>query len=54
VKTIFLNEIITAQNGEKALKYFDDLQDIDLSTIELPKLIFLDLNMPVMGGNSCF
>jgi CheY-like chemotaxis protein len=35
---------------EKALKYFDDLQDIDLSTIELPKLIFLDLNMPVMGG----
>jgi hypothetical protein len=26
---------------EKALKYFDDLQDIDLSTIELPKLIFL-------------
>jgi CheY-like chemotaxis protein len=50
VKTMFSNEIITAQNGEKALKYFDDLQDIDLSTIELPKLIFLDLNMPVMGG----
>jgi response regulator RpfG family c-di-GMP phosphodiesterase len=27
VKTMFSNEIITAQNGEKALKYFDDLQD---------------------------
>jgi CheY-like chemotaxis protein len=50
VKTMFSNEIITAQNGEKALQYFDDLQNIDLSTIELPKLIFLDLNMPVMGG----
>jgi CheY-like chemotaxis protein len=43
------HEIISSKWRE-ALKYFDDLQDIDLSTIELPKLIFLDLNMPVMGG----
>lgn len=50
VRTQFSNEIITAQNGEKALKYFDDLQNTDLNTIDLPKLIFLDLNMPVMGG----
>jgi len=49
-KTKFSNEMITAQNGEKALKYFDDLQNTDLNTIDLPKLIFLDLNMPVMGG----
>jgi CheY-like chemotaxis protein len=33
----------------KALQYFDDLQDIDLN-LAVPKLIFLDLNMPVMGG----
>jgi CheY-like chemotaxis protein len=49
-KTKFSNEIITAQNGEKALQYFDNLQNTDLSLIDLPKLIFLDLNMPIMGG----
>tara|TARA_R110002124_G_scaffold188587_4_gene355842 strand:+ start:717 stop:1118 length:402 start_codon:yes stop_codon:yes gene_type:complete len=50
IKSLFSKEITTAQNGEKALQYFDDLLETDLSTIELPQLIFLDLNMPVMGG----
>lgn len=49
-KTTFSNEIATAANGEKALQYFDDFKNTDLDTIQLPKLIFLDLNMPVMGG----
>lgn len=51
-KTLFSNEIITAQNGEKALDYFDAIKnsDIDNSGHKLPQLIFLDLNMPVMGG----
>lgn len=48
----FSKQIITAQNGEEALQYFDDLRLNNLGTaiVEYPKLIFLDLNMPVMGG----
>jgi CheY-like chemotaxis protein len=41
-----------AQNGEEALNYFNDLQINNASAAisDYPKLIFLDLNMPVMGG----
>lgn len=48
----FAKTIITAQNGEEALNYFDDLKLNNLGTTisDYPKLIFLDLNMPVMGG----
>ncbi|MDG2433339.1 response regulator [Flavobacterium sp.] len=49
-KTNFSKEIITAKNGEKALHYFDNLLKQDQSILELPELIFLDLNMPVMSG----
>ena len=51
-KTLFSNEIITAQNGEKALQYFDATKKSKTDSVphRLPKLIFLDLNMPVMGG----
>ncbi len=48
----FAKTIITSQNGEEALNYFDDLKLNNLGTAisDYPKLIFLDLNMPVMGG----
>lgn len=51
-KTSFSNEIITAQNGEKALQYFDAIKisALENNSPKLPQLIFLDLNMPVMGG----
>lgn len=51
-KNSFSKEIAKASNGEDALNYFKILQKNiikDTSTI-LPQLIFLDLNMPVMGG----
>ncbi len=48
----FAKQIITAQNGDEALQFFDDLRLNNLGTAipDYPKLIFLDLNMPVMGG----
>jgi CheY-like chemotaxis protein len=48
-KALFSNEIATAKNGEEALKYFDTLKKSN-SNNSKPQLIFLDLNMPVMGG----
>lgn len=47
-KASFASEIITATNGEDALKYFDSLKTNPKANI--PQLIFLDLNMPVMNG----
>ena len=49
IKTGFSKETVTAQNGEEALKYFDDIKE-NTTNIILPQLIFLDLNMPVLGG----
>ncbi|MFT3795683.1 response regulator [Flavobacterium sp.] len=51
-KSSFAQEVITAQNGEEAINYFDELK---LNTLgsdigRYPQLILLDLNMPVMGG----
>ncbi len=47
-KASFSNEIITAKNGEEALHYFDELKQNNEKKV--PQLIFLDLNMPIMGG----
>ena len=48
VKAEFAKETDAAQNGEEALTYFDNL--LSDENHDIPKLILLDLNMPVMGG----
>ena len=48
-KASFSTEIITAQNGEEALRLFNELK-YSKNEAKKPQLIFLDLNMPVMGG----
>ncbi|MFV8355028.1 response regulator [Flavobacterium sp. XS1P32] len=50
IKSSFSHEIITVQNGEEALQYFKTLKEVENQSKALPQLIFLDLNMPVMGG----
>lgn len=47
-KASFSNEIVTAKNGEEALKYLNSQKETNSN--QYPQLIFLDLNMPVMGG----
>jgi CheY-like chemotaxis protein len=51
-KSFFSHTIITAQNGEEALSYFNMLKynNTSNSPKKKPELIFLDLNMPIMGG----
>ncbi|WP_264563603.1 response regulator [Flavobacterium sp. N3904] len=50
-KASFSKEIINAQNGEEALSILDELNNVkNNQAIAKPQLIFLDLNMPVMGG----
>ncbi len=51
-KNLFSEEIVTAPNGKDALDYFKNLKKLQTEdpSIKIPQLIFLDLNMPVMGG----
>ena len=51
-KVEFAKEIITANNGEEAIQYFDKLYEEQKKddTIIYPKLVLLDLNMPIMDG----
>ena len=51
-RTSFAKEIVTAQNGEEAFKYFKEIiaEIKNGNSVEYPKLVLLDLNMPVMNG----
>jgi len=49
-KSSFSHEVITAQNGEEALHHFNVLKYTNDKAKKRPELIFLDLNMPIMGG----
>ncbi|MCF6132601.1 response regulator [Flavobacterium wongokense] len=51
-KVEFAKEIITVNNGEEAIHYFDRLFEEKKGNGEVayPKLVLLDLNMPVMDG----
>jgi CheY-like chemotaxis protein len=50
-KVAFSKEIITAQNGEEALGILNQLKSGNNKATNIsPQIIFLDLNMPVMGG----
>ncbi len=48
-KASFCDELVTAKNGEEAINYFENLLNTQKSN-HYPKLIFLDLNMPIMNG----
>lgn len=51
-RVAFANEVLTAKNGEEAIDYFNKLAPeykLD-KNVSYPKLIFLDLNMPIMNG----
>ncbi|RFS17705.1 response regulator [Emticicia sp. C21] len=48
-KASFAEEIITKMNGKEALEYYGDLSE-STAKEDYPELIFLDLNMPIMGG----
>ncbi len=51
-RTSFAQEIITAQNGEEAFQYFKNIiREINSgNVVDYPKLVLLDLNMPIMNG----
>lgn len=51
-RVAFAKEVITVNNGEEALLYFDNLikeRKVN-ETSAYPKLVLLDLNMPIMDG----
>ena len=52
LKAEFGSTILFAQNGEEALKLLQEARESEnlSSTLKIPTIIFLDLNMPVMNG----
>jgi CheY-like chemotaxis protein len=51
-KALFAEEVITAKNGKEGLTFFSSYfaKNSDVPQGDAPRLIFLDLNMPVMNG----
>lgn len=51
-KAEFSEDVLFANNGQEAYELFESLvnQKQNNKEIQLPQLIFLDLNMPVMNG----
>ncbi|MBA4848835.1 response regulator [Emticicia sp. BO119] len=50
-KASFAKEVVTAMNGKEALEFYHNLlKEPADKRADYPQLIFLDLNMPVMGG----
>ena len=46
----FAENIDTLQNGEEAITFFDNHQNSNQEKENIPELIFIDLNMPIMNG----
>ncbi|MEI7508475.1 MAG: response regulator [Flavobacterium sp.] len=46
----FCKNIIEAYNGLDALEYYKKLEHSKNISIDMPEIIFLDLNMPLMDG----
>lgn len=46
----FCDNIVEASSGDEGLLYFENLEKGDNPMDNLPKVILLDLNMPVMDG----
>lgn len=46
----FCENIVEATNGDEALSYFENIEKGDNPMDNLPEVILLDLNMPVMDG----
>lgn len=51
-KAEFSKEVITAYNGQEAIEYYNELilNHSTKDNKEYPQIIFLDLNMPILGG----
>ena len=49
-RTAFAKKCLPFLNGDEAINYFCQLNETDATPDKIPAVIFLDLNMPVIGG----
>jgi CheY-like chemotaxis protein len=49
-KTHFCEHVIEKMNGFEALAYFENQLNLPAELQEIPSIIFLDLNMPIVDG----